>query len=71
MSEIKITKELKTKVMVVAKAFYDDCQYDDDYPFSDVSEQYEELISLLKEGGLGLNFIDIAYKWSTEFKQDK
>jgi hypothetical protein len=52
-------------VMVAAKAFYDDGQYDDDYEFTDVSEQYEEFVTLLATGGVSWEFIKTCYEWNS------
>lgn len=63
--KINLTSEEKTMVMVAAKAFYDDEQYDDDYPFTDVSEQYDEFVTLLANGGVSWEFIKTCYEWNS------
>lgn len=60
-----LTNEEKTMVMVAAKAFYDDGQYDDDYPFKDVSDQYDEFVNLLATGGVSWEFIKTCYEWNS------
>ena len=61
---VEITTEIKQKTMVAAKAFYDDCKNDKDYPHKDVSDQYEEFINMLRTGGVSLDFIETCYEWN-------
>ena len=62
MSEVTIEQ----KIMVVAKSFFDDGFGDDDYPFRDVSEQYEEMLNDLKQGRLSIDFIEAVYEMNRQ-----
>ncbi len=57
---------LDQKIMVVAKAFFDDGKYDKDYPFTDVSEQYDEIKLEHKKGNISLDFINFVYEANTK-----
>ena len=56
---------LEQKLMVVAKAFFDDGKFDDEYPFKDATEQYEEMLSEYKNGRLSIEFIDACYEMNS------
>jgi hypothetical protein len=62
----KLTDKEKGMVMVAAKAFFDDGQFDDEYPFTDVSEQYDEFVELLADGGVSWEFIKTCYEWNSK-----
>jgi len=59
---IEFTQEEKQKLMVCAKAFFDDGQGDKDYPFKDVSEQYDEFAEQAKKEPDFWNFLNSVYE---------
>lgn len=58
----ELTQEQKNKLMVCAKAFFDDEYGHKDYPFNDVSEQYDEFVEMLGNGEMSWSFLDAVYK---------
>lgn len=56
---------VEQKLMVVAKAFFDDGQGDPDYPFTDVNDQYEEMLNSYKEGNMHIGFINACYEMNS------
>lgn len=67
MTEDEFNRNWKHKAMVAAKAFFDD-EYgvSDNYPFADVSEQYEEFKQLLINGGISRDFINTCYELNSK-----
>lgn len=53
---------IEQKIMVAAKAFYDDCKHDDGYPHKDVSDQYDEISALYRKGEMSEEFINTVYE---------
>lgn len=61
-----LTSEEKAIVMVAAKAFFDDGQYDNNYPYDDVADQYDEFVEALAKGDVSWEFIKTCYEWNKE-----
>lgn len=56
-----LTQEQKNKLMVCAQAFFRDGQGDKDYPFKDVSDQYDEFLKMTELDASFWRFLDSVY----------
>jgi hypothetical protein len=57
-----LTQEEKNRIMVCAQAFFRDGQGDEEYPFDDVGDQYQEFVDMAKKDKSFLRFINSVYE---------
>jgi len=66
-----VSEVTESMLIVVAKAFFKDCQGDEDYEFLSWEEQLAEFQQLLKTGGISEEFIKSVFEMNGGFDNEE
>ena len=62
-----ITEEM---LRIAGKAFFRDCQGQDDYPHKTWEEQRDEFKTALTTGGVSATFVKQVYEWNKDLESE-